>query len=146
MGKEKKLKKLGILLIAMVTLAANVFAFDWWKEFDETMSELEKVETASDRIFAELKPATNSSSIAVDANYYIVEFEIKQSHFSLDISEHLKDNMNKLTFEVPVDKDYYNKVYVGQEITNSFRVGSFVMKGSIGKWKIIVRNKYTKHK
>lgn len=146
MGKEKKLKKLGILLIAMVTLAANVFASDWWKEFDETMSELEKVETASDRIFAELKPATSSSSIAVDANYYIVEFEIKQSHFSLDISEHLKDSINKLTFEVPVDKDYYNKVYIGQEINDSFRMGSFVMKGSIGKWKIIVRNKYIKHK
>ena len=122
MGKEKKLKKLDILFIVMVTLAANVFAADRLGE-----------------------SSTNSNTV-IDANYYIVEFEIKQSHFSLDISEHLKDNINKLTFEVPVDKDYYNKVYVGQEITNSFRVGSFVMKGSIGKWKIIVRNKYTKHK
>ena len=122
MGKEKKLKKLGILLIVMVTLAANVFAADRLGE-----------------------SSTNSNTV-IDTNYYIVEFEIKQSHFSLDISEHLKDNMNKLTFEVPVDKDYYYKVYVGQEITNSFRVGSFVMKGSIGKWKIIVRNKYIKHK
>lgn len=122
MDKEKKLKKLGILLIVIVTLTANVFAADRLGE-----------------------SSTNSNTV-IDANYYIVEFEIKQSHFSLDISEHLKDNMNKLTFEVPVDKDYYNKVYVGQEITNSFRVGSFVMKGSIGKWKIIVRNKYTKHK
>lgn len=116
------MKKLGILLIAMVTLAANVFAADRLGE-----------------------SSTNSNTV-IDTNYYIVEFEIKQAHFSLDISEHLKDNMNKLTFEVPVDKDYYNKVYVGQEITNSFRVGSFVMKGSIGKWKIIVRNKYIKHK
>lgn len=122
MGKEKKLKKLGILFIVMVTLAANVFAADRLGE-----------------------SSTNSNTV-IDANYYIVEFEIKQSHFSLDISEHLKDNMNKLTFEVPVDKDYYNKVYIGQEINDSFRVGSFVMKGSIGKWKIIVRNKYIKHK
>lgn len=133
------MKKLGILIIAMVALAANVFASDWWEESDKAMAE-------ADRVLAELKPATNSSSIAVDANYYIVEFEIKQSHFTLDISEHLKDSINKLTFEVPVDKDYYNKVYVGQEITDSFRMGSFVMKGSIGKWKITVKNKYTKHK
>ena len=116
------MKKLGILFIVMVTLAANVFAADRLGE-----------------------SSTNSNTV-IDANYYIVEFEIKQSHFSLDISEHLKDNMNKLTFEVPVDKDYYNKVYIGQEINDSFRVGSFVMKGSIGKWKIIVRNKYIKHK
>ena len=122
MGKEKKLKKLGILLIAMVTLAANVFAADRLRE-----------------------SSTNSNTV-IDANYYIVEFEIKQSHFSLDISEHLKDNINKLTFEVPVDKDYYNKVYVGQEINDSFRMGSFIMKGSIGKWKITVKNKYIKHK
>lgn len=122
MGKEKKLKKFGILFIAMVIMAVNVFAADRLGE-----------------------SSTNSNTV-IDTNYYIVEFEIKQSHFSLDISEHLKDNINKLTFEVPVDKDYYNKVYVGQEITDSFRMGSFVMKGSIGKWKIIVRNKYTKHK
>lgn len=142
------MKKLGIVLIAMVTLAANVFASDWWKESDNTMSDngFDKAMAEADRVLAELKPATNSSSIAVDANYYIVEFEIKQSHFTLDISEHLKDSINKLTFEVPVDKDYYNKVYVGQEITDSFRMGSFVMKGSIGKWKITVKNKYTKHK
>ena len=142
------MKKLGILLIAMVALAANVFASDWWKESDNTVSEngFDKAMAEADRVLAELKPATNSSSIAVDANYYIVEFEIKQSHFTLDISEHLKDSINKLTFEVPVDKDYYNKVYVGQEITDSFRMGSLVMKGSIGKWKIAVKNKYIKHK
>lgn len=122
MGKEKKLKKLGILLIAIVTLAANVFAADRLGE-----------------------SSTNSNTV-IEANYYIVEFEIKQSHFSLDISEHLKDSINKLTFEVPVDKDYYNKVYVGQEINDSFRMGSFIMKGSIGKWKITVKNKYIKHK
>ncbi len=142
------MKKLGILLIAMVALTANVFASDWWKESDNTVSEngFDKAMAEADRVLAELKPATNSSSIAVDANYYIVEFEIKQSHFTLDISEHLKDSINKLTFEVPVDKDYYNKVYVGQEITDSFRMGSLVMKGSIGKWKITVKNKYIKHK
>ena len=53
MGKEKKLKKLGILLIAMVTLAANVFAADRLGE-----------------------SSTNSNTV-IDANYYIVEFEIK---------------------------------------------------------------------
>lgn len=142
------MKKLGILLIAMVALTANVFASDWWKESDNTVPEsgFDKAMAEADRVLAELKPGTNSSSIAVDANYYIVEFEIKQSHFTLDISEHLKDSINKLTFEVPVDKDYYNKVYVGQEITDSFRMGSLVMKGSIGKWKITVKNKYIKHK
>lgn len=140
MDKEKKLKKFGILLIAMVTLAANVFASEWWKNSNENVETIKTYDS-----LMELKPSTNSNTV-IDANYYIVEFEIKQSHFTLDISEHLKDSINKLTFEVPVDKDYYNKVYVGQQITDSFRMGSFVMKGSIGKWKITVKNKHIKQK
>jgi len=129
MDKEKKLKKFGILLISMVILTTNVFASEWWKESNENV---ETVKTTTFDRLVELKSSTNSNTV-IDANYYIVEFEIKQSHFTLDISEHLKDSINKLTFEVPVDKDYYNKVRVGQEITDSFRMGSFVMKGSIGK-------------
>ena len=142
------MKKLGILLIAMVTLAANVFASDWWKESDNTVSEngFDKAMAEADRVLAELKPGTNSSSIAVDYNYYIVELEVKQSHFTLDLSEHAKDAMNKLTLEIPVDKDYYDSVYIGQEISNNFRMGSLLMKGSFGKWKVTVKNKYIKHK
>jgi hypothetical protein len=34
---------------------------------------------------------------------YVITFEGKQSHFSLDISEHVKDEMNAFTFEIPVD-------------------------------------------
>jgi len=142
MDKEKKLKKFGILLISMVILTTNVFASEWWKESNENV---ETVKTTTFDRLVELKSSTNSNTV-IDANYYIVEFEIKQSHFTLDISEHLKDSINKLTFEVPVDKDYYNKVRVGQEITDSFRMGSFVMKGSIGKWKITVKSKYIKQK
>jgi hypothetical protein len=142
MDKEKKLKKFGILLISMVILTTNVFASEWWKESNENV---ETVKTTTFDRLVELKSSTNSNTV-IDANYYIVEFEIKQSHFTLNISEHLKDSINKLTFEVPVDKDYYNKVRVGQEITDSFRMGSFVMKGSIGKWKITVKSKYIKQK
>ncbi len=76
-----------------------------------------------------------------ESKMYIIEFEVKQSHFTLDVSEHFKDSMNKFTFEVPVDKEYYNSLRVGQEISNNFRMGSFIMKGSIGKWKITVKNK-----
>lgn len=136
------MKKFGILLISMVILTTNVFASEWWKESNENV---ETVKTTTFDRLVELKSSTNSNTV-IDANYYIVEFEIKQSHFTLDISEHLKDSINKLTFEVPVDKDYYNKVRVGQEITDSFRMGSFVMKGSIGKWKITVKSKYIKQK
>lgn len=76
-----------------------------------------------------------------DDYYYVVTFECSQSHYTLDLSEHLKDSMNKVKFEVPVDKDFYDKVKVGDTINDSFRMGSFIMKGSIGKWKVKIVDK-----
>ena len=72
---------------------------------------------------------------------YILRIKLKQSHLSLDIREHLKDAMNAIEFEIPVDKDFYNSVSVGTKITDEFRVGSFVLNGSIGKWNMIIIGK-----
>lgn len=72
---------------------------------------------------------------------YVVTFEIKQTHFTLDIGTHIKDSMNKLELEVLVSEEYYNSVDVGTVINDDFRVGSFLMKGSIGSWKVEVIDK-----
>ena len=63
---------------------------------------------------------------------YVITFNIKQSHFSLDLGEHLKDAMNDISIEIPVDKEYYDSVEVGDVIDDSFRMGSFIWKGSFG--------------
>ena len=72
---------------------------------------------------------------------YVVTFRIKQSHFTLDIGEHLKDSMNEITFEVPVDKAYYDSVSVGDTINDDFRMGSLIMHGSFGNWKVTIEKK-----
>lgn len=72
---------------------------------------------------------------------YVITFNISQSHFTLDLSQHLKDAMNDISIQVPVDKEYYDSVKVGDTIDDSFRMGSFIFKGSFGNWKIIVEDK-----
>lgn len=72
---------------------------------------------------------------------YVITFEIKQSHFSLDLGKHLKDAMNAIEIEIPVDKEYFDNVEVGDTINNDFRVGSLVMKGSFGSWDVTVKGK-----
>lgn len=72
---------------------------------------------------------------------YIVTFELKQSHFSLDVTEHMKDGMNKIKFDLPVDKTFYDSVTVGEKMIEEFRGGSFLMKGSLGSWIMHVRGK-----
>lgn len=76
-----------------------------------------------------------------DIKRYVVTFQIKQTHFTLDIGTHLKDSMNKLKLDVLVSKEYYDSVDVGTVINDDFRVGSFLMKGSIGSWKVEVVDK-----
>ena len=72
---------------------------------------------------------------------YVVTFRIKQSHFTLDLGEHLKDSMNEITFDVLVDKEYYDSVSVGSTINDDFRMGSLIMHGSFGNWNVTVDKK-----
>jgi len=72
---------------------------------------------------------------------YVLGIKLEQSRFTLDITEHAKDAMNAIEFEIPVDKEYYNSVSVGEEIVDDFRVGSFIFNGSLGDWEMTVEHK-----
>ena len=60
---------------------------------------------------------------------------------SLDIGKHIKDGMNAIEFEMPVDKDLYNTVSVGTQIIDEFRSGSLIINGDFGNWKMTVVSK-----
>jgi seryl-tRNA synthetase len=74
--------------------------------------------------------------------HHILKIKLKQSRISLDIEEHIKDAMNAIDFEIPVDKDFYNRVHIGTNITDKFRVGSFVLNGSFSNWNMTVIEKH----
>lgn len=75
---------------------------------------------------------------------YILKLHLKQNHISLSISKHIKDAMNAIDFEIPVDKEFYDNVKVGTEIIDEFRMGSCILYGSFGNWKMTVKNKQIK--
>lgn len=72
---------------------------------------------------------------------YILKLRLKQSHFSLSIKKHIKDAVNAIEFEIPVDKEYFDSVEKGSEIVDNFRFGSFVLYGSFGDWEMTVKDK-----
>lgn len=72
---------------------------------------------------------------------YIMKINISQSHFTLSVSEHLKDAMNDIDIYIEVSEEYYNKYNVGDIIADDFRVGSMIFKGSFGNWKVKVADK-----
>ena len=100
-------------------------------------SEIAQLEAERDRLNEEILNTKIDNGLAK----YVITFNIKQSHFSLDLGEHLKDAMNDISIEIPVDKEYYDSVEVGNVIDDSFRMGSFIWKGSFGNWKVTVESK-----
>lgn len=76
-----------------------------------------------------------------DIKKYVITLEIKQSHFTLDVEEHVKDAMNKVELEIPVDKQYFDSLNEGDVLDDSFRFGSWLMKGSYGSWKVKILKK-----
>lgn len=82
-----------------------------------------------------------SEKISRGSAKYIVTFNISQSHLFFDITNVIKDSMNDITIQIPVDEEYYHSVNVGDVINDDFRMGSFILTGSIGSWKITIKDK-----
>ena len=106
-------------------------------EIDGLKAEISELENQRDSLSSEIADIKVENGTAK----YVVTFNIKQSHFTLDLSEHMKDAMNNISIQIPVDKEYYDSVEVGDTIADDFRMGSLVMKGSFGSWNITVENK-----
>ena len=72
---------------------------------------------------------------------YILKLKLKQASFSLSVKKHIRNAMNAIEFELPVDKDFYDSVSEGTEIVDKFRFGSLVLYGTLGDWEMTVRGK-----
>ena len=72
--------------------------------------------------------------------HYVIELKISQTHFG-SFDDMLKDTMNTITLPIEVSESFYYSVEKGDTLSNEFRVGSFIMKGSIGSWDITVKDK-----
>ena len=146
------MKKRVLAIVLMMVLSMSLMACGNEKEYLESeIIELETEVSELETEIAQLKSQRDTLKseiidIKVDNGTakYIITFNIKQTHFSLDLSQHLKDDMNDISIQIPVDKEYYDSVNVGDVIDDSFRLGSLIMKGSFGSWKVTVENKEVK--
>lgn len=131
--------------LSLVLVVSFVFCLSGCAENPEVLEQkIAELKTQINELEIEKKNLEeNVSSIKVDKGIakYVVTLEIKQTHYTLDLEQHLKDEMNEITIQIPVDKEYYDSVSVGTVVDDSFRMGSMIMKGSFGKWKVTVKDK-----
>lgn len=112
------------------------------KELKQTQSNLEYTINLKNNELANInKLISEKQIISTGKAKYIMKLNISQSHFSLDISTHLKDAMNAIDIYIEVSEDYYNKHNIGDTLADDFRVGSAVFKGSYGSWQVKVADK-----
>lgn len=86
-------------------------------------------------------PTPQTYEIEPGETKYFLTLNVAQSHFTLSLSQHMKDAMNSVDIEIMVDKDYYDSLEIGDSVNDDFRWGSFISSGSIGSWDITVSDK-----
>lgn len=130
------------LLVTILVAVSSLMLFGCAAEAVEPVTETMSVVTSAPTESVETTEVIDiAPSVGTGAEKYIVTFTIRQTHFTLNPFEHMKDNMNKIEFEVPVDKEYYDSVTINQVINDDFRFGSLVMHGSFGNWKVTISDK-----
>ena len=72
---------------------------------------------------------------------YLVTYEFKQKHYSLNVSDYFKDKKNSVRFQLPTTKEFYDSLEIGDDIFDDFRWGSFIFKGSAGSQSLTVVDK-----
>ncbi len=147
------MKKLLIVLVLALSLVSCDEKGDLQKEIAQLKSqrdnlidinsELQSIKTARENEIESLSKDVTTLNIYKQGRTpkYVLKLKLKQSHISLSITKHIKDSMNAIEFEMPVDKEFYDNVNVGSEIVDSFRVGSLLLSGSLGDWRMTVVDK-----
>lgn len=129
----------GVMSATLLTGCGEKAEVEYLKQ---QISELSLEKLQLENSIVELKEMETQEKIRTGTETYVVELKIKQSHFTLDIGQHLKDEANAIIIPIPVSYEFYETVEIGDVIDDSFRMGSFIFKGSIGSWDITVNDKY----
>ena len=106
------------------------------KDIDSLINVNNKLQTNVDSLKEKIKPMQIIASGKQPK--YVLKLHLRQTHISLSISKHIKDAVNAIDFELPVDKEFYDKVKIGSEIVDEFRMGSLVLSGSFRSWDIFI--------
>lgn len=77
----------------------------------------------------------------IDPYFYTLTLKIKQTTVTLDIWEHVKNEMNEVRFTIPTVKSFWDQQSNGSKLSNSWKAGSFIFNGDFSKLSVTVVGK-----
>lgn len=139
----KKIITIIVALMCAVSCYTDADKAELQKECRELSTEVMSLKERKETISSEIAYLNRERKALKSGREprYIVKFKIKQGTFTLDPFEHIKNGMNAIEVEIPVAKEYYDKLKVGQDLTDSFKWGSLVMDGDFSNLHMRVVNK-----
>ena len=72
---------------------------------------------------------------------HFMTFKVHQTTYTLNPFEHIKNSMNDVQFEVPVDEAFYNSG--NGSVSGNFKVGSLLFNGDLSKLNVTIVGKRT---
>ena len=135
------MKKIISLILVIAIMIGITGCVETEESLNEDIKQLKYEISELDKEKETLEKKVVKTKIEKGVEKYVVTINIKQEHFILDFENNIKDEMNDISIQIPVDKEYYDSLEIGDVIDDSFRIGSLVMKGSFGKWEVTVEDK-----
>ena len=134
---KKLITILSLVLMTSVFVSCDFFEDHSNNEFDTYQWEPVASPTHQDTVVDSIA----DEYFNLNPPFYLVTLQIKQSTFTLDIGEHIKNKANAIEVTIAVDKRFYDSVEVGQEISDEFKLGSMLFDGDFSKLKIRIARK-----
>lgn len=98
--------------------------------------------TLHDHKHAQTASETKGCSLPIQKRtVHILKVKIKQRSYSLNPFTHIKNAINAMEVEIPVDEEYFKHHKIGDELSTSFRLGSAILHGAVGEVIIEVTGK-----
>lgn len=100
--------KIKTMLILAFAACISLTGCGEQKKVELLKQEISALQQEKESLQAEISELDNVAIEKKEENgtaKYVLTLEVKQTHFTLDVSERLKDKMNATEIQIPVDKE-----------------------------------------
>ena len=134
--KPSKYNILIIVLVGLILVSLGVLLIEN-SERKQTIKSQSVIQGYTGIVFDDIREEMNIYS----NTKYVLTIQVKEMTYSIGLGDHPVDELNAVDIDIPVDKEYYDSLEVGDIIDTKFYMGNVVLKNITGRYSILVIEK-----